>query len=78
MLARGALATLYGSFYRNVFRLVPAGKVRIVTKMLKAIHAQEDRKAAAKKMQVIIADFRSMWLTKAPDLMEASRHETFT
>ncbi|RXV59856.1 hypothetical protein C6W92_14315 [Roseovarius sp. A46] len=29
-------------FYRNVFSLVPSGKVRDVSKMLKAIHAQED------------------------------------
>ena len=34
-------------FYRNVFSVVPAGKVRDVTKILKAIHAQEERKAAA-------------------------------
>jgi transposase-like protein len=28
-------------FYRNVFSLVPSGKVREVAAMLKAIHAQE-------------------------------------
>ncbi len=65
-------------FYRNVFSLVPAGKVRDVTKMLKAIHAQEDRKAATEKMQAIIADLRSMRLTKAADFMEESGHETLT
>jgi Transposase and inactivated derivatives len=65
-------------FYRNVFSLVPAGKVRDVTKMLKAIHAQEDRKATTEKMQAIIADLRSMRLTKAADFMEASGHETLT
>ncbi|WBU54815.1 transposase [Paracoccus sp. SCSIO 75233] len=31
-------------FYRNVFSLVPAGKVRDVAKMLKTIHAQEDHR----------------------------------
>ncbi len=43
-------------FYRNVFSLVPSGKVRDVAKMLKAIHAQENRKAAAEKMAAVIAD----------------------
>ena len=33
-------------FYRNVFSLVPKGKVREVATMLKAIHAQEDRQEA--------------------------------
>lgn len=32
-------------FYRNVFSLVPAGKVRDIARMLKAIHAQEDHRA---------------------------------
>ena len=33
-------------FYRNVFSVVPKQKVKEVAKMLKAIHAQEDREAA--------------------------------
>ena len=33
-------------FYRNVFSVVPRSKVRIVAKMLKAIHAQESKKAS--------------------------------
>jgi len=36
-------------FYRNVFSHVPNGKVAEVARMLKAIHAQEDRKAARPK-----------------------------
>ena len=36
-------------FYRNVFSHVPATKVREVSHMLKAIHAQESRDAANKK-----------------------------
>ncbi len=31
-------------FYRNVFSVVPKSKVKIVAKMLKAIHAQESKK----------------------------------
>jgi len=63
-------------FYRNVFSLVPAGKVRDVSKMLKAIHAQEDRKAAAEKMTAVIAELRSQRLGKAADLLEEHGHET--
>jgi len=38
-------------FYRNVFSVVPKGKVKLVAAMLKAIHAQEDRDAAREKAQ---------------------------
>ena len=65
-------------FYRNVFSLVPSGKVRDVSKMLEAIHAQEDRKAAAEKMRTVIADLRAMKLAKAAELLEESGHETLT
>ncbi len=37
------MAALHGSFYRNVFSHVPTTKVREVSHMLKAIHAQENR-----------------------------------
>jgi transposase-like protein len=36
-------------FYRNVFSHVPSTRVREVSHMLKAIHAQESREAADKK-----------------------------
>ena len=65
-------------FYRNAFSLVPSGRVRDVSKMLKAIHAQEDRKAAAEKMRTVIADLRAMKLVKAAELLEESGHETLT
>ena len=55
---------------------MPAGKVRDIAKMLKAIHAQEDHKAAAEKMAAIIADLRAMKLTKAAVLLEEHGHET--
>jgi putative transposase len=50
-------------FYRNVFSPVPSGKVRDIAKMLKAIHAQDNRKAAAEKMAADIADLRAKKLT---------------
>jgi transposase-like protein len=65
-------------FYRNVFSLVPSGKVRDVTGMLKAIHAQEDRKAVAEKMKAVIGDLRAMKLNKAAELLEENGHETLT
>ena len=40
-------------FYRNVFSHVPATKVREVSHMLKAIHAQESRDAADRKARAI-------------------------
>ena len=36
------------SFCRNVLSVVPRSKVKLVAKMLKAIHAQESKKAAQK------------------------------
>ena len=65
-------------FYRNVFSLVPAGKVRDIARMLKAIHAQEDRKAAAEKMQAVILELRARKLARAAELLEESGHETLT
>ena len=58
-------------FYRNAFSLVPSGRVRDVSNMLKAIHAQEDRKAAAEKMRTVIADLRAMKLVKAAGINRA-------
>ena len=40
-------------FYRNVFFAVPRSKVKLVAKMLRAIHAQERKKAAREKAKVI-------------------------
>ena len=65
-------------FYRNVFSLVPVGKVRDIAKMLKAIHAQEDHRAASEKMAAVVADLRAMKLNKAAGLLEEHDHETLT
>ena len=65
-------------FYLSVFSLVPSDKVRDVTKMLKAIHVQEDRVAAAEKVKAMIADLRAMRLVKAAELLEESGQETLT
>ena len=41
-------------FYRNIFSVVPRGKVKEVAAMLKAIHAQEDKPAAMKKIGDVV------------------------
>ena len=64
--------------YRNVFTNVPKGKVADVARMLKAIHAQEDRRSAEDKIREVIAKLRAVRLTKAAELVEAKAHETLT
>ena len=49
-----------------------------VAKMLKAIHAPEDRKAAAEKMAAVTAELRAMKLIRAAELLEEHGHETLT
>lgn len=65
-------------FYRNVFSHVPATKVREVAHMLKAIHAQESREAAAAKAEAVIAELRRQRMGKAADLLEERIEETLT
>jgi hypothetical protein len=65
-------------FYRNVFSYVPSTRVREVSHMLKAIHAQESREAADKKARAIVDDLRASKMAKAADLVEQAVHETLT
>jgi len=65
-------------FYRNVFSHVPSTKVREVSHMLKAIHAQENREAAKEKAEAVIAELRGQRMTKAAELVEESIGETLT
>ena len=62
-------------FYRNVFSHVPATKVREVSHMLKAIHAQESRDAADRKARAIVDDLRTARMNTAADLVERSVSE---
>ena len=57
-------------FYRNVFSVVPRSKVKIVAKMLKAIHAQESKKASREKAKAVIAELRAMKLKEAAKKVE--------
>jgi len=63
-------------FYRNVFSHVPAGKLREVALMLKAIHAQENLDAARRKAAEVVARLREIRLGKAAELMETAVGET--
>jgi transposase-like protein len=65
-------------FYRNVFTAVPKGKVKEVAAMLKAIHAQEDRKEAAKKATSVVKKLKAMKLSKAADTVRDGIEETFS
>ena len=65
-------------FYRNVFSVTPRSKVKHVAKMLKAIHAQESKKAAREKAQAVVEELRSMKLKEAAKKVEDSIEETLT
>jgi transposase-like protein len=65
-------------FYRNLFSHVPSGKVKQVAMMLKAIHAQESRKAAQEKAQRIAQELQGMRLSKAAELLTERVVETLT
>lgn len=63
-------------FYRNVFTVVPKGKVKEVAAMLKAIHAQEDKKEAIKKASGVVEKLKTMKLSKAADIVKEGIAET--
>jgi putative transposase len=65
-------------FYRNIFSHVPASRIRDVSHMLKAIHAQESRSTADAKATSVIAELRLLKMGKAADLVEQAVHETLT
>ena len=62
-------------FYCNVFSVVPRSKVKLVAEMLKAIHAQESKKAARKKAKTVAAQLREMKLKEAAEKVEDSVEE---
>ena len=65
-------------FYRNVFSVVPKSKVKLVAKMLKAIHAQESKKASREKAKAVVEELRSMKLKEAAKKIEDGVEETLT
>ena len=65
-------------FYRNVFSVVPRGKIRDTAMMLKAIHAQENKSAARQKAAQVVQKLREAQLKAAAQKVEDSIEETLT
>ena len=65
-------------WYRNAFSHVPSTRVREVARMLKAIHAQEDRTAARAKGNQVIEKLKAMKLGKVATWVEETVDETFS
>lgn len=63
-------------FYRNVWTAVPSGKVKEVSAILKAIHAQEDIEAAKSKAADVVSKLKAMKLPKAAQMVEKGIEET--
>jgi putative transposase len=65
-------------FYRNVFSVVPRGKMKEIAAMLKAVHAQEDIEAARDKAAAVAEKLDGMKLYKAAEKVRESIEETLT
>ena len=65
-------------FYRNVFSVTPRSKVKLVAKMLKAIHTQESKKAAREKAEAVVDELRLMKLKEAARKVKDGIEETLT
>ena len=63
-------------FYRNVFTVVPRGKVKEVARMLKAIHASEDKAAANEKAEAVIAKLDAKKLRQAAQVVRKGIADT--
>lgn len=63
-------------FYRNVFSVTPKHKIREVVAMLKAIHSQEDREAALRKVQEVEQKLIKMKLPEAAKTVREGIKET--
>jgi putative transposase len=65
-------------FYRNVFTVVPKGKVKEVAAMLKAIHAQEDKEEAIRKANIVAEKLEKMKLSRAANIIREGIKETLS
>lgn len=65
-------------WYRNGWSHVPKSKVKELSAMLKAIHAQEDRAAALKKAVDVVEKLEGMKLKKAAEFVRESVEQTLT
>ena len=65
-------------FYRNVFSATPRSKMKLVAKMLKAIHAQESKNAARQKTKQVAQALRELKLKEAAHKVENGIEETLS
>ena len=65
-------------YYRNVMSVVPRGRIKEVVAMLKAIHAQEDRVAAAAKAVQVCAKLETLKLGQAAEVVRRGVAETLS
>jgi transposase-like protein len=65
-------------FYRNVYSVTPRKRMREVTAMLKAIHAQENKASARQKAKMVIDTLRAMKMKEAAAAIENGIEETLT
>ena len=65
-------------FYRNIFAVTPRSKVKLAARILKALHAQESKKAAREKVKAVVEKLRSMKLKEAAKKAEDGIEETLT
>ena len=65
-------------FYRNIFSATPRNKMKEVSMLLKAIHAQECKASAKEKAKQVADKLREMKLTSAAKKVEDGIDETLT
>jgi len=65
-------------FYRNIFSATPRNKMKEVSMLLKAIHAQECKASAKEKAKQVADKLREMKLTSAAKKVEDRIEETLT
>ena len=65
-------------FYRNVFSVVPRGRMKEVAAMLKAIHAQEGVEEAREKAAAVADKLEKMKLYKAAEKIRSGIDETLS
>lgn len=65
-------------FYRNILSVTPRNKMKSVSMMLKAIHAQESKEAAREKAAQVVEKLKEMKLSAAAKKVQESIEETLT
>ena len=58
-------------FYKNMFSVTPRSKMKLVSKMRKAIHAQESKRAARKKDKLVATELREIKLWESARKIKA-------